>query len=323
MRKVRIIWLLALLLVVGCRHVPEDVLPIGVCAMPPEGRACATCFALNDTVYIIGGRVENGKYSNTMMLYIPSNDQWISNISTPLQARVHGVACDNATAAYVGLGYAGGGIYGDNTYLRDWWRFEPKGRIWKRLADFPSDKTVSAVAFADEDYVWVGFGFNGFGNELWRYSIVDDAWESIPCHKTWPARLMAPVAAKVDGRFFQGTGFLTRSRTDWWEFFPEDQHWERRSPLPGAGRHNAACAATERAAWVLGGWHYGDSLTDGYHFADILRYTPSDDQWTICGAIPCGVTENGVAAGVGNRLYFGLGENDKSILHQKWYCLEE
>lgn len=319
----RVIWLLVVLLVVGCRHIPDDILPIEECAMPPEGRASAMCFALTDTVYVISGRLENGEYSKTMMLYAPSEDSWINDISIPLQARAHGVACSNIHAAYVGLGYAGGSIYGANAYLRDWWRFESKGRRWTRLADFPSDKTVSAVAFADEQYVWVGFGFNGFTDELWRYSIADDEWELVPQNKKWPDRLMAPVAANTDGRYFQGIGFHTRSRNDWWEFFPEDQHWERRSSLPSAGRHNAACAATDDAVWVLGGWHYGDSLTDGYHFADILRYTPSDDQWTRCGAIPCGVTENGVAIGVDNRLYFGLGENDKCVLHQNWYCLEE
>ncbi len=308
---------------VGCRNIPDERLPIHECATPPEGRACAICFALTDTVYVVGGRIADGKYSHTMMLYTPSDDYWINNIATPLRARAHGVACCNTNVAYLGLGYAGGGIYGDSTYLRDWWRFEPAKRRWTRLADFPSNKTVSAVAFADEQYVWVGFGFNGFSDELWRYSIIEDEWELVPHQKIWPGRLMAQVAVNADGRFFQGTGFLTRSRNDWWEFFPEDQHWERRSSLPTAGRHNAACATTDDAVWILGGWHYGDSLTDGYHFADILRYTPSNDRWTKCGVMPCGVTENGVAAGIGNKLYFGLGENDKSVLHQNWYCLEE
>lgn len=323
MNLVRIIWLLVVLLVVGCSHVPEESLPIRECATPPEGRACAICFALEDTVYVLGGRQANGQYSNTMMLYAPEDNLWFNNITTPLPARAHGVACCNTHAAYVGLGYSKGSIYQESSYLRDWWRFDAKGRRWTQLADFPSSKTVSAVAFADEQYVWVGFGFNGFGDELWRYSIADDQWEQVPRQKIWPARLMAPVAANAGGRIFQGTGFHTQSRSDWWEFIPESQHWERRSSLPGAGRHNAACAATEHAVWVAGGWHYGDSLTDGYHFADILRYSPTDDGWTRCGTIPCGVTENGVATGIGNRLYFGLGENDKSELHLNWYCLED
>lgn len=323
MKKPKIICLLAILLAVGCSQVPEEALPIRECAAPPEGRAGAICFALGDTAYVVSGRQADGQYSSTMMLYIPSENQWIHSIATPLKVRVHGVGCCNGNAAYIGLGYAGGSIYNDDTHLRDWWRFEPQERSWTRLADFPSDKTVSAVAFANEQYVWVGFGFNGFSDELWRYSIAGDIWEPVSPRHPWPARLMAPVAVQMDGRLFQGTGFRTRSRNDWWEFIPESQEWERRKSLPAAGRHNAACAATRQSIWVLGGWHYGDSLTDGYHLADILRYNPYDDQWIKCGTIPCGVTENGVATGIGNRLYFGLGENDKSELHQNWYCLEE
>ena len=323
MRLVRNIWLLVVLLVVGCSHVPEENLPIRECATPPEGRACAICFALKDTVYVVGGRQANGQYSNTMMMYAPEDNQWTNNITTPLLARAHGVACCNTHAAYLGLGYAGGSIYQEVSYLRDWWRFDAKGRRWTQLADFPSSKTVSAVAFANEQYVWVGFGFNGFGDELWRYSITEDQWEQVSYQKTWPARLMAPVAVNAGGRIFLGTGFRAQSRSDWWEFIPESQHWEKRQSLPGAGRHNATCAATENAVWITGGWHYGDSLTDGYHFADILRYSPTDDEWSRCGTIPCGVTENGVATGIGNKLYFGLGENNNSVLHLNWYCLEE
>ena len=323
MKKPKIICLLAILLAVGCSQVPEEALPIRECAAPPEGRAGAICFALGDTAYVVGGRQADGQYSSTMMLYIPSENQWIHSIATPLEVRVHGIGCCSSNAVYIGLGYAGGSIYNDDTHLRDWWRFDPQERSWTRLADFPSDKTVSAVAFANEQYVWVGFGFNGFSDELWRYSIAGDIWEPVPPRHPWPARLMAPVAVQMDGRLFQGTGFRTRSRNDWWEFIPESQEWERRKSLPAAGRHNAACAATRQSIWVLGGWNYGDSLTDGYHLADILRYNPYDDQWIKCGTIPCGVTENGVATGIGNRLYFGLGENDKSELHQNWYCLEE
>ena len=311
------------LMLMACARVPEVDTSVTECTVPPQGRASAMCFALGDTVYIVGGRLEDNSYSSTMMTFCPASSQWQNNITTPLTARVNGVATCTAEAVYMGLGFAKGSIYKDETHLNDWWRFEPEGRKWKRLADFPSRKTVSAIAFANEQYVWVGFGFNGFGDELWRYSIAADQWEAVPHQDVWPERLMSPVAATCSGRIYQGTGFRHRGRTDWWEFFPDDQHWEKRASLPYEGRHNAACAATTEAVWVMGGWHYGDSLTDGYHFADILRYTPATNDWTRCGTMPCGVTENGVACAIGHRLYFGLGESDKSVLHLNWYCIEE
>ena len=307
----------------GCRQIPEAEVAIHECATPPEGRACAMCFAFDGTVYVVGGRLANGEYTKTMMTYSPATDRWTNDISTPISARAHGVVCCNSNAAYLGLGYFGKNIYSDKAHYRDWWRFDPKKRKWKRLADFPSNKTVAAVAFADDEHVWVGFGFNGFSNELWCYSIADNTWEEVPHHGSWPERLMSPVAANAGGRYFQGTGFLRYGRRDFWEFFPADNHWERRASVPGEGRHNAACTATDHSVWVMGGWHYGDSLTTGYHFADILRYTPDADRWIRCGTIPCGVTENGSACAIGNTVYFGLGENDKSELHQHWYRIED
>ena len=257
------------------------------------------------------------------MTFVPSKQEWTNDIATPLVSRVNGVACTHKGVAYLGLGHTGGSIYTETSYLRDWWQFNPSTYQWTRLADFPSNKTVAAIAFADDNNIWVGFGFNGFGDELWSYSITENKWESVPHQKVWPERLMSSVAASVGGRHFHGTGYRRKGHNDWWEFVAQDSHWERRASVPGEGRHNATCAATDHHCWMIGGWHYGDSLTTGYYFEDILRYSPTDDQWTICGTIPCGATENGVACAIGNTLYFGLGENNKSELHLKWYCIEE
>lgn len=321
--KGKVVYILLCLLLAACSAEPEIEKTIHECPAPPEGRASAICFALGDTIYVVSGRGQDGKYRSTMMSYSTASGQWTNNINTPLEARVNGVVCCTSKAAYLGLGFNGGSIYRNESYCKDWWCFKPSEHQWKRLADFPSDKTVSAVAFGDEDNIWVGFGFNGFGDELWCYSIAEDRWEAIAHQETWPKRLMAPVATACNGHFYQGTGFRRYEYSDWWEFFPSDNHWEPHASIPGKGRHNSTCAATSKSIWVIGGWHYGDSLTTGFHFEDIQRYSPQDDHWTRCGTIPCGVTENGAACAVGNRVYFGLGENDKSEIHPHWYYIED
>lgn len=307
----------------ACQRVPDFAVQIHECACPPEGRACASSFAWQEMVYVFGGRLSNGEYSNTLMRYNVTTEQWDSGIATPLVARVNGVVCTNRAAVYVGLGYANGGIYQENAYLRDWWRYEPEANRWTRLADFPSAKTVAAVAWADAEYVWVGFGFNGFGDELWRYKVETDEWEAVEHQSVWPKRLMSSVAVQVNGRYFHGTGFRRQGQNDWWEFIAADSHWERRASLPGAGRHNAAAAATEKACWVIGGWHYGDPQSNGYYFADILRYAPEADEWSVCGSVPCGAIENAAACAIGNSLYFGLGESNEGEVYKKWYRIED
>lgn len=280
-------------------------------------------FAWGNTVYIVCGRLANGRYTNTMMTYNAATDTWQAEIATPLAARANGIACTNSHAAYVGLGYNKGSIYEESSYLRDFWRYDPTTNTWTQLADFPSKKTDAAFAFADDEHVWVGYGFNGFGNELWAYSIADNTWEEVPRDGERPERRMSMVAATCQGRYFAGTGFLYHGRNDFWEYVPSSNKWERKASVPGSGRHNAACAATTQAVWVMGGWHYGDSLTTGYHFQDILRYAPKTDSWERCGTIPCGPTENGVACSIGDRVYFGFGESNKYELYPYWYYCED
>lgn len=323
MKHQRLILILIAVYLTACHHIPEITLDVRTCPSPPEGRASAICFAIEDTVYILGGRNSENQKTSTLMKYSHAKQTWSEVQPTPLTARVNGVAYSNANIAYVGLGYTGASIYEDKNHLRDWWKYNPKTQQWTRLADFPTNKTVSAVAFGNDQCIWVGFGFNGFSDELWCYSIEDNEWREETHQKVWPRRLMGSVATSVGNRHYLGTGYRRHAFSEWWEWLEEEHCWESRSPVPGKGRHNAACAATSEVCWVIGGWHYGDSLTNGFHYADILRYSPLSDQWTVCGTIPCGGTENGVACGIGNTLYFGLGENEKGELHQKWYSIEE
>ena len=306
-------------LLAACSVTPEVEMPVRECAAPPEGRACVTCFAADNTVFIIGGRTYAGSFCTTMLCYdIPSNT-W-TQAEQAISPRVNGTACVTSHGVFVGLGYYGSSYFEDENHLRDWWLFNPQQRTWRQLADFPTDKTVAAVCWSDEQYVWVSSGFNGFTEDIWRYDIANDTWSASPAKS--PLRVMSPVAATCQGRSFYGTGYRRESKSDWYEWRDEGL-WARRASVPGKGRMNAACAATDHYVWIVGGWHYGDSLTTGFHYADIVRYAPADDQWTRCGVIPCGETENGAACAWGRTLFFGLGEDKNATLHAHWYALDE
>lgn len=288
--------------------------------MPDGGRACATCFVVDSVIYIAGGRLKDGSFSTKIFGYTTSKNQWDKSISLPIPPRVNGTACVTSQGVYLGLGWAKGSIHADSLYLRDWWHYIPNTNTWTRLRDFPSDKTVAAISWNDDQHIWITCGFHGYTNEVWRYDITTNSWTHVS--PSYPQRVMSPISATCDNRYFCGTGFYNYSRNDWWEWMPNG-NWERRSSVPGKGRHNAACSATNKSVWVFGGWHYGDSLTTGFYYDDILRYAPDEDQWTYCGTIPCGTTENGVACAVGNQIYFGLGEDKHGKIHPNWYMIDE
>ena len=303
----------------ACRQVPEAEMIIHTCSSPSAGRACGIYFAADSTAYIATGRLQDGGYTSSMLRYNASTDTW-TETSTPLQPRANGTACVTSQGVFIGLGYNHGSIYESDSYLRDWWLFDPSTETWTRLADCPSDKTDAAVCWSDGQSIRVACGFNGFTNDVFRYDISTDSWAKTDTDS--PIRVFSAVAASCQGRHFLGTGYRRHSHDEWWECFA-DGHYEKRSSVPGQGRHNAACAATRNAVWVIAGLHYGDTLTTGFFFDDIVRYTPADDQWTLCGTLPCGTLENGAACAIGNRIYFGLGEDKNGQLHTSWYYVEE
>lgn len=319
MKVERYIVLLAVVLA-ACQRVPEDPKAVRACADAPQGRACAMCFAADSTVYIAGGRVQDGRYPTTMLRYDAAKDRWDETAALPITPRVNGTVCATEQGVYMGLGFAGGSVHYDSVYLHDWWHYEPATDTWTRLADYPAPQTAAAVSWYDGQQIWVACGFHEYTQDVWRYEIAQDRW--IRAEEQSPIRVMSAVAAQCDGRYFVGTGFHNTSHSYWYEWL-EDGRWVKCASVPGKGRHNAACSATDNAVWLFGGWHYGDSLTTGFYYEDILRYSPANDQWTLCGTIPCGTTENGVACTVGERVYFGLGEDKNGHIHTEWYYIED
>ena len=311
-----------LTLICGCsKELPQRDITITPCAAAPEGRAGAAYTALGNNIYILCGRSEEHDVTSTILRYDASQNVW-STIATPLTARVHPTAVTVNNSIYVGLGFAAKGIYSNDSYLRDFFRYEPATDTWTRLADYPSDKTVAAISFSDGQYIYVGFGFRGFSHELFRYDPAADKWQQLSTNlkaSDFPPRAMSPIAGTVGGRHFVGTGFRNHVSSFLAEYFPASDSWEERTATPGKNRHNAACTTTDDRLFVFGGWHYGDSLTSGFHFEDILCYSPAEDEWSSYGTMPDGPSENRVAARIGNTVYFGLGEDESGNLLTNFY----
>lgn len=280
--------------------------------------------AVDSVIYVFCGRSEEHAVNTSMLVYNAATDSW-SQVQTPLPARVHPTATTLNGDIYVGLGYSGDGIYKEESFRRDFYRYEPATGTWKRLADYPSGNTVAAISFSDGQYVYAGFGYRSFTHELFRYDPATDKWEQFSKNLSssdFPPRVMSPIAGAVGQRYFVGTGHRNWVGSFMAEYLPASDTWEKRTSVPGKARHNAASTTTDERLFVLGGWHYGDSLTSGFHFDDILAYSPENDTWSSFGTMPCGPAENHIAATVGNTIYFGLGEDQHGKLITKFYRFE-
>ena len=69
--------------------------------------------------------------------------------------------------------------------------------------------------------------------------------------------------------------------------------------------------------------HYGGVNTDGKILSDILQYNPQQDSWVKVGEIPSGGLFNHISFCIHDKIYIGLGENEKLQLTNQLYRIHE
>jgi len=316
--------LLFLLALCSCRR-QEIILPLHECsAMPDGGRASACACTSNDKVYVFAGRDSAGSYRNDLWQYDPVTDAWTNLGAAPLTARVNAVmaACDDKI--YVGLGYAALRAYNDKYYCHDWWEYTPQDNQWKQLADYPSNNTVAACAYTMNNDIYVLYGCGHVQqNEVWCYHVQSDEWTLFPEAKNPANRAFGCAGGIVNGILYFGLGFNGDNLKKWYSVQLPENRWQPCSSIPGKGRIFSASAATDKYVYLFGGRYFGGDMTGGEVFDTWLRYSPASDGWEWCGVMPCGRAENQVAGAIGNKVYFGLGEDAGGQVIDKFYCVEQ
>ena len=316
--------LLLILLGTSCQH-DTELPPIRLveCAAMPSPVAAGSSFTYQDAIYLFGGRTEQEQYTNCLWQYDIAADQWTLLSKSPMKARVSSSACVVGDCAYIGLGFLGK-VQRDTSYLSDFWEYNFTTCKWKRLADFPANTTVKNCLFATDDAIYAAYGFyREFTQDIYRYDIIHNKWEllDIASSPNVP-RAMDIVGTSCQDRYFIGTGFNHGSLRFWAEWLPEEQQLVARKKILGPGRNAAACCATDEHIYLVGGRHYGDTLTTGFLFSSIQRYSPASDRWEYVGSMPY-EAENMVAASIQGEVFIGLGEMANGEIRNNWYRIEE
>ncbi len=296
----------------ACSPLPDAEAKVDFAALSPMPvmRASAACAVVEGTAYVYGGRTKAG-ISGDLWSYTPSADEWKALPSPPLAPRTGAVALSCGNALFVGLGYGGKGVYSDETYLRDWWRFTPSSGEWKRLADYPSKYTAAASAFAHGGELFVCFGaFKNDCSKVYAYDTEEDSWRLVVDGGL--AMTEESVAAEADGRYFAGNSH------QWYEFLPATEQWEQRF---SCGRSyklvSSALFSYGHGLYLVGGREWSATSSDGR----IFRYDLSADRWYAAGILPPEAgKENMISFVIDGVPYIGLGE-DKGRLSAAMYRL--
>jgi N-acetylneuraminic acid mutarotase len=133
---------------------------------------------------------------------------------------------------------------------------------------------------------------------------------------------MDVAGATCQGRHFIGTGFNHGSLRFWAEWNHKNKELVSRKKILGAGRNAAACCATNDYVYLAGGRHYGDTLTTGFFYNSIQRYSPQHDEWEYIGSMPY-EAENMVMCSVDGQIFIGMGETPDGRIQNNWYKFEE
>lgn len=294
------------------------------CAPMPNGRASACACVAEGKAYVFAGRDAQNRYLHDLWQYDPTSDTWKALDDAPMKGRVNATMASDGTCLYAGLGYSAHGAYNDSAYQRDWWSYTPSTGTWRRLADFPNANTVAAVSLVQDGAVYVLYGFGyGFTRTVCRYDIASDSWSTLPDNEARAEVNFGGRGALSGGLFYYGTGYATRSLTQWYAADISKDRWNACASIPGKGRQFGACAATTRHIYLFGGRYFAGDHTGGEVFDSYMRYTPDQDRWEWCGTMPCGRAENLVAFTIDGKAYFGLGEDENGHMINTLYCIDE
>jgi N-acetylneuraminic acid mutarotase len=321
--RLKICIILCICLFCGCSKLKEPEVPIqfSELASLPVGRASASAFVVDGKAYVLCGRNADGVVLNDMWQYDINANVWVQQNDLPFKGRVKAIAQVVGGKVYVGLGY-NGEVYQDSCYLRDFWKYTPATNMWTRCADFPNSYTNANITYVigNNIYVCYGYGPLGFSRQICCYNIILNKWIEYEDNYKRAATVMGATGEQCNNRLFFGTGAYTTSfnSNDWYEFNPESDVWIKRANIVG-GRVFAASVVGQESIFLLGGRHYGGTLTTGFLYDDILEYSISQNTWNLRGHLPGGGRENMITFSYNGKGYFGLGEDKDGKIFKDLY----
>ncbi|HMG16933.1 MAG TPA: kelch repeat-containing protein [Saprospiraceae bacterium] len=183
-------------------------------------------------------------------------------------------------------------------------------------ADFPGGIRWQGQQFTlgDKIYICGGVDTTDFLSDMWEYNTLTDSWTK---KSDLPTKKVLGTATEFGGVAFLGLGWDgTKSLNDWWQYDNNNDSWVQKADFPGTPRYDAAAITWKNDIYILMGSDYDTGTATVYPFNDIWKYTPSTDTWVWTDTFPDIPRYGGFEFVVGDKLYYGFGQNDAI---ETWY----
>jgi N-acetylneuraminic acid mutarotase len=245
--------------------------------------------AINNVIYVVGGRNAAGNSTPTLQAYDLATNIWSARRSLPA-ARwwAHGASTLNGQL-YVAGGYGSTGGPSKTLYV-----YDPAANAWMRKADMPEVGCCGAQkVIGGQLYV-----YNGAYNHFFRYNPGTNSWVTLAPP---PSEHLFGVAGVIGGRFYLTGGETNdpanRFNSSLHVYNPATNTWSTRASIP------AAVTIYMHSGVLAGKFYVAGGLDDNGEPTGTLRvYTPGTNSWTTKAPMP-GPRYLGAAAVAGGMLF--------------------
>gem|GEM_PF-3184586 len=254
---------------------------------PGTARDDAVAVVHNHTLYCGFGLVQGFFYENDWWQFDLTTQEWTSLPDAPLSPQQYlrfFVIGDNL--------YLYGGTNGSRpeNATHEFWRFSFNTQKWKPLQVPPFEPRWAGVGFSQDNYGYLGLGFNGDQNfkDFWQYQPQKDSWLRLPDFGGKPRGKCLGVASLKEG--LVAGGLNEESNTldflkDIWHFNFKTKTWEQSAAeLKQEGAYFYSTALAN--GFLLGGGYYADSSTGPEFLKKMQYYSGLNQKIEVIGTLP-------------------------------------
>jgi N-acetylneuraminic acid mutarotase len=251
-------------------------------------RGDGASFVIGTKGYLCGGYDGKNRLRD-LWEYSADNNSWTQKASLP-EAGVNGAtetaaARNSATGFSIGSkGYIGNGYDGD-TYLKDYWEYDPSANSWTRKADFGGSARYNAIGFGSSTYGYVGTGFDGnYQKDFWKLDPIANTWTQT--NSIIGAKRTGAFVFVIDNKAYVGGGVNNGTYVDDFNVFDmSNDTWteKRRIANVSTDTYDDEYAVIVRAYGVglaINGKGYVATGESAGNTQIVWEYEPSTDLWT-------------------------------------------
>ena len=262
-------------------------------ASEPVGLRFSAYAIVNGKLFVAGGKDSALVVRNSMQVYDPQADSWITEAPMPT-ARVGG-----AGGYLNGLFYVAGGANNSGTQLATVEAYNPNTDTWYTRASLPVARSLAASSVVNGVLYLAGGGISG-GQlaDVDAYDVATNTWSS---KAPLPAERNDAVGISLNGKFYVIGGQQGNTTDGAIQVYdPNTDSWSTGTPMP-TPRFHVNAAVLNGKIYVAGG------LLPGAVTTDVVEvYDPASDTWTTAASMLNG-RAGGASGAINGQLYIAGG----------------